>query len=78
MKILVDGKEYALVHSFRDNRAIIDMDGLYVLVDKAPDGIWDLSGEPAREGEKEVLQQLIEPMNDQSILTVTPPDDPSS
>lgn len=71
MEVQVDGKTYTVAHAFGDSRALIDFDGLYVFVDKFPDGTWELSGEPARESEKPVLKALTDPMNDQSVLTVT-------
>jgi hypothetical protein len=71
MKItLTDGQEYEVAHTFSPSRAIISYDGLYVLVDQV-DGAWDLSGEPARPEEKPVLETLLAPMMDQSIVTIT-------
>lgn len=71
MKIaLADGKQYEVAHMFGDSRALVNYDGLYVFVDLVG-GIWDLSGEPARDDEKPILAALTAPMNDQSILTVT-------
>jgi hypothetical protein len=62
MKVTVDGKEHDVVHSFGDARAIINFDGAYVFVDRAFDGVWELSGEPARDGEeKQVLNKLLAP-----------------
>lgn len=75
MDITVDGKTYTVEHFFSATRAIINFDGLYVLVDKYPDGTWELSGEPARENEKPILNALVAPMLDKSILKVIPPDE---
>ena len=70
MSITIDGKDYEVAHSFSPERAIVNYDGLYVLVDRNADGSWALSGEPARDDEKPVLEALTAPMNDQSILNV--------
>lgn len=69
--IVIDGVAYSVVHSFGDARVIINYEGLYVFADKNPDGTWDLSGEPARENEKPVLEALLAPTMDQTIVTVT-------
>lgn len=73
--ITVDGQTYRVAHSFSDSRVIIDMDGLFAFADKNPSGTWDLSGEPAHGDEKTVLNGLIAPMLDKSILTITPPEE---
>jgi hypothetical protein len=72
--VTVDGKTYGVAHAFSDVRAIIDFDGLFVFVDRNPDGTWDLSGVPARQDEKPVLAELVAPMRDQSVVKVTPPE----
>lgn len=68
---MIDGKLYEVAHEFNPARAIINYDGVFVLVDKNADGTWDLSGEPAREDEKPILEALIKPFEDQTIVTVT-------
>lgn len=75
MKVSVDGKEHDVVHSFGERRAIINFDGAYVFVDRAFDGVWELSGEPARDGEeKQVLNKLIAPHLDVVEVTVQKPE----
>lgn len=75
MKVIVDGKEYDVEHSFGPDRAIIAFDGAHVFVDRAFDGVWELSGRPARDGEeKEVLNKLLEGMLGQTIVTVQSPE----
>lgn len=75
MKVTVDGREHEVEHSFGESRAIISFDGGHVFVDRAFDGVWELSGEPARDGEeKEVLHKLLEGMLDQTIVTVQAPE----
>lgn len=71
MDITIDGKTYAVAHSFSESRCVINFDGLFALADKNPSGTWDLSGEPAHGEEKAVLAALIAPMQDQSIITET-------
>lgn len=72
MEIRIDGHMYSIAHTFREGRVVIDYEGLFCLADQNPDGTWDLSGEPARDGEeKEVLKKLTAPMEGKSILTVT-------
>lgn len=73
--IAIDGTQYKVAHLFDETRAIISYDGLYVLVDRLPNGTWELSGEPARANEKPVLNALVAPMLDKTTVTVTPPDD---
>lgn len=71
MEIVVDGKTYSVEHTFGPGRCVINFDGLFVLCDQNSDGTWDLSGEPARDGEeKKVLKELTAPMEGKSILTV--------
>lgn len=75
MKVTVDGKEHEVVHSFGEGRAIISYDGLHVFVDRAFDGVWELSGEPARNGEeKQVFNKLIAPHLDVVEVTVQKPE----
>lgn len=75
MNIQVDGQSYKVEHLFGDARALINYEGLYVFVDKRDDGVWELSGVPAREDEKPVLKALTDPMNDKTVITVTKPDE---
>lgn len=75
MKVSVDGREHEVAHSFGENRAIIRFDGAHVFVDRSSDGVWELSGEPARDGEeKRVLAQLISPLIDVTEVTVQNPE----
>lgn len=75
MTITIDGAEYAVEHSFSDSRALIRFEGALVFADKAFDGVWELSGEPARDGEeKRVYHELIEPELDKTIVTVQKPE----
>lgn len=67
--LLIEGAACPLVHSFSDSRALVTMEGLYVLVDKAPDGTWDLSGQPASPDEMLILGPLVAAAKD--TLTVT-------
>jgi hypothetical protein len=75
LKIAGDPKFYDVVHTFGDNRAIINYDGLFVLVDRvAGTDQFELSGEPARgENEKPVLDALVATIKDS--VTVTKSDD---
>lgn len=73
MKVRVDGQEYELVHNFGNGRGIIDMGGVFPLVDALPvAGEWELSGLPAREHEKPILQKFVDSVKNQT--TVTAPD----
>lgn len=74
MRIAIDGCEYDIAYSFSENRALIEYDGLHVFADRALNGVWGLSGEPARDGEeKEILKTFIAAIEDSTIITVTPP-----
>lgn len=75
MDITIDGKSYKVAHLFDEKRCLVEYEGLYVFADKAFDGTWELSGEPARENEKPVLAAFLNPMLGKTIVTVTPPDD---
>lgn len=76
MKITIDGKEYEVAHQFNESRVIISYEGVYVFADRWADGGgWDLSGEPARENEKPVLEALLAPMLDKTVVTVTKDDE---
>lgn len=68
---LSSGMKYEVAHEFGPGRVLVNYEGLFVLVDRDPQtGEWDLSGEPARPDEKPVIEALIEPMRDKSILVV--------
>jgi len=76
MDVTIDGKEYAVEHSFSDARALIRFEGALVFADRAFDGVWELSGEPARDGEeKRVYRELIAPELDKTVVTQTPETD---
>ena len=71
MSINIDNEVYEVIHSFTPNRVIINYDGLFVLADQLIDGSWALSEKPASNNEeREILKELTEPMNDQSIVTI--------
>lgn len=73
-KVSVGGTLYELVHDFGGGRGIINMEGAFALVDALPvAGDWELSGEPARDGEeKTVLKRFTDTIGTQT--TVTAPD----
>lgn len=56
--VLDSGEKCEVVHTFRSDRLIVLYDGLYVLVDLVL-GAWVLSGRPATDAEKSVLNGLI-------------------
>jgi hypothetical protein len=70
-KIIVDGKACMIAHSFREDRAVVNYDGLFVLVDLGQDGTWSMSGEPARDEEKAVMKTLTDPTEGKVVVTVT-------
>ncbi len=61
-----------VVHRFSDMRAIVNMEGVYVLVDRVSPTEWELSGEPARPGtELETLNALVKALeNEGTTVTV--------
>ena len=71
---MVNGDKYEAVRVFGDGlRAIVLLEGAYVMVDQiAPSG-WDFSSEPARPGpELEALNQLVKALEAQgTVVTVT-------
>ena len=69
---LTDGNSYEVAHDFQNGRAIIIYEGLYVLVDRIQDGRFELSGEPARDSEKPVLNALVATV--ETKVTVTKDD----
>lgn len=71
--VTIDGKDYVVRHTFSDRRVLINYDGLTVFADKAFDGVWELSGEPAREHEKAVLKQFVAELEGEPQVTVTKP-----
>lgn len=71
-KVAIDGVLYSIVMKFGDDRAIINYDGgLFVLIDRGANGVWDLSGEPANEAEAQVLRALMSGTWDVTSVTVT-------
>ncbi len=68
---MVDGVEYEVVRMFTEARALINYQGLFVLVDKSDVG-WDLSGDPARTPEeKEAIETATADMRDKTVTEVT-------
>lgn len=55
----IDGTSYRIEHKFSDRRAIVNFGGAYVLADRVDLYKWELSGEPAREDEKPILNALV-------------------
>jgi hypothetical protein len=79
MTVSIDGKEFTVEYSFSDSRALIRFEGALVFADRASDGVWELSGEPARDGEeKRVYHDIISPELDKTVVTVTPPQNPET
>ena len=68
--VTVEGKPYPVVNQIRDDRAIINFDGLFVLVDLTS-GNWELSGQTASLEEGKLIQELCAPTNDKTVVTVT-------
>ena len=66
-EIEISGSKYKVAYESSDARVIIAYEGLFVLADKAPDGVWELSGVPAQGKEKDVLKRLLEPTMDRDI-----------
>lgn len=70
--VTVEGREYELVHNFGLNRGIINLDGAFALVDRVGAAQWELSGNPATDDEKPVLQNFVDTIG--TSTTVTAPD----
>jgi hypothetical protein len=75
MITMTNGDKYDAVHVFKGGmRAIICIDGAYVMVDYARGG-YELSGEPARPGDElDMINALVRAMGEGSTTTVTAPD----
>ncbi len=68
---LENGQQFEAVHMF-NQRAIINMEGAFVMVDHVTGNHWTLSSEPARPGpELEALNALVKPG---TTVKVTSPD----
>jgi hypothetical protein len=51
---------FAVVKAWGEGRAIIDFRGAYIMVDRRNDGLWEISGIPARPGDElELLTRLV-------------------
>jgi len=74
MEISIDGKSYAVVRQLREDRVIIDFDGMFVFAD-CMWGAWDLSGVPASLEEGKILQELCAPTNDKTVVTIIKDDE---
>jgi hypothetical protein len=66
--LTVEGKQYKQIYRHRPNRAIIDFDGVYVLVDLLGEN-WELSGVPGDVIERQIISDLSLPMRG-SVITV--------
>jgi hypothetical protein len=69
--VFVDGADRAVRHWFGPSRAIVDYEGVFIFVDRNPDGTWDLSAIPTRADEHEVLDALIKDTLDKTVVKVT-------
>lgn len=75
---MMDGSVYDAVHIFTgDRRAIVNMDGAYVIATRVTIDVWDcMSGDPARPGEElDTLNGLVRALGDGTTVTVTEPDE---
>ena len=73
MKILtmLNGDKYECVHEFSDRRAIINLDGAYVMVDHVTPDCWEF-GPPATIEERPVLNAFVQKSIDEgTVVSVT-------
>ena len=71
MTLTIDGKNYTIVSRTHLGRAIINYEGLFVLADyDLNSNQWVLSGEPASEDEKAILNELTAPTRDVTVRRV--------
>jgi hypothetical protein len=69
-----DGESYELIRLFGDDRALINMRGASVFVDRVDAERFQISGTPARPGEElDELNAIVAPLSDVTIVTVTKP-----
>ncbi len=75
--VLMNEESHDVVHIFSgDRRAIINVDGSYVFVDRVSLDRWEFSGEPARPGEElTMLNGLVRALGEGTTVTVTGPDE---
>jgi len=73
MTKLTDGKEYETVRAFGADRAIINMRGAFVFVDRVGvAGMFELSDQPARPGaELDAINALVKATEDVTEVTMT-------
>jgi len=67
--VLVEGTPRELIHAFGNGRAIVDYFDAFVMMDELSDGTFELSGEPAREDEKPVLNKLVATIKNTTTVT---------
>lgn len=68
---------YGVCHAFSDVRVIINYEGAYVLADFVVSSFgksWELSGEPANPEERAMLEELVQPFEDTTVVTVEAPE----
>lgn len=69
---LDDGATCKVLQFFGERRALVDIYGAFVMVDKRlEDDVWEESGEPARAAEMEALKRFLAPTLDRTVVTVT-------
>ncbi len=73
-KITVDGTPRLVKHWFSTDRAIVDLDGFPVFVDRNDNTGWELSGKTAGPDERAIFESLAGP--DRTEVTATIPDLP--
>jgi hypothetical protein len=70
LKLEGDSRSFVVEHWFSEDRAIIQFEGIYALVDRTGGDVFELSATPASEFEAAVLKPLIASI--QTTTTVTP------
>lgn len=70
MTVNIDGAEYAVLCLLTGTRVIIDYGGAVVLAD-CVGGSWDLSGDPATPDEQKIIDRILAPEMDTTVVTVT-------
>ena len=70
MTIDINGSSCAILYNISPSRAIIDYGGGVVLAD-CIGGRWELSGDPTTDEERKIVNSILAPEMDTTLVTIT-------
>jgi hypothetical protein len=72
MIVTVRGVECRIRYASNESRVLVEWESAFTFVDRADDGTWDLSGQPASPDELRVLNDFLAGQTDRTVITAMP------